>query len=188
MAQRPRIDKESIVLAALALLREGGWAAVSAREIAARLGSSTMPIYSVMGSMERLRAECDKAARALFEAAIRRPCTGKEALDLAAGYVAFARDEPRLFGFVLAGIATQPSFVIDIQGDTDGNPAIPRQLDLIMRRLMDLGHCHDSATRSLIFAHGLACLSSSGVIDVDDAEIIRQLQAAGAAFRKAPRA
>lgn len=183
MSDRPVINIASIIDAALDLVREGGWTGVSARGIASRLGTSTTPIYSIAGSMERLKAECLLSARRLFEASIRRPFTGKEALDIATGYVVFARDEPRLFRFVLDCLASEPSFAIDLQADPELPAVVPGPVEDIMKRLVASGHCHDSATRALIFAHGLACLASSGLAVMDDAEIIRQLQAAGSALR-----
>lgn len=183
MSDRPVIDIETIIGAALDLIREGGWVGVSARGIAARLGASTTPIYSIMGSMEGLKAKCLESARSLFEASIRRPRTGKEALDIAMGYIVFARDEPRLFRFVLDCLSSEASFAIDLEADPELPAAVPGPLEEIMKRLVASGHCHDSATRALIFAHGLACLASSGLAAMDDAEIIRQLQAAGSALR-----
>lgn len=183
MSDRPVIDIATIIGTALDLVREGGWECVSARGIAARLGTSTTPIYSLAGSMERLKAECLKSARRLFEASIRHPFTGKEALDFATGYVVFARDEPRLFRFVLDCLSAEADFAIDLQADPEQPVTVPDQLEGIMKRLVASGHCHDSATRALIFAHGLACLASSGLAAMDDAEIIRQLQAAGSALR-----
>lgn len=133
--------------------------------------------------MERLKDECLESAKRLFEASIRRPSTGKEALDNAIGYVVFARDEPRLFRFVLDCLSSESSFTIDLQADPEPPMAVPSPLEGIMKRLIASGHCHDSATRALIFAHGLACLASSGMAKMDDAEILRQLQATGSALR-----
>lgn len=183
MSDRPVITISAIIDAALDLVREGGWASVSARGIASRLGTSTTPIYSIAGSMESLKAGCLEAARRLFEASVRHPFTGKEALDIATGYVVFARDEPRLFRFVLDCLSEEASFAIDLQAEPELPAAVPGPLEGIMKRLIASGHCHDSATRALIFAHGLASLASSGLATMDDAEIIRQLQAAGSALR-----
>ena len=52
MARRVKFDRESIIRAALDIVREGGPEALNARAVAARLGSSTQPLYSGLGSME----------------------------------------------------------------------------------------------------------------------------------------
>ncbi len=57
MTQRTFFTKEMIVDAAFQLTREKGWGAVTARNVARRLGSSTMPLYSSMKSMEDIEAE-----------------------------------------------------------------------------------------------------------------------------------
>ena len=54
MTQKLFFTSEAILEAAYSLTREKGWAAVSARSIAKKLGSSTMPIYSTLKSMEEI--------------------------------------------------------------------------------------------------------------------------------------
>ena len=46
MPRRVKFDRESIIRAALDIVREGGPEALNARAVAARLGSSTQPLYS----------------------------------------------------------------------------------------------------------------------------------------------
>jgi AcrR family transcriptional regulator len=181
------IERERIVEAALAIIREGGWAAVSARAIAARLGASTMPIYSAVGSMAELKGAAAARAAELLAAAQRVRRTGDEILDLAVGYVAFAREEPRLF-----------RFIGEAQRGTEGRAAMEESLEeqlatgapgvaspalrSLLAEFADPARRKDFVFRSWVFTHGLAEMLVSGLVAMDDAEIARQLGAAGGAF------
>ena len=181
------IERERIVEAALAIIREGGWAAVSARAIAARLGASTMPIYSAVGSMAELKGAAAARAAELLAAAQRVRRTGDEILDLAVGYVAFAREEPRLFRFIGEAqggpegrAATEESLEEQLATGAPGvaSPA----LRSLLAEFADPARRKDFVFRSWVFTHGLAEMLVSGLVAMDDAEIARQLGAAGGAF------
>ncbi|MFW5878672.1 MAG: TetR/AcrR family transcriptional regulator, partial [Myxococcota bacterium] len=100
MNQPSVYSREGIVDAALDVIREQGWSAASTRAIAKKLGSSTMPIYSHLHSRDELEKETRRAARDLLQEHQLRSYTGEPLLDLAFGYVAFARDERNLFRFL----------------------------------------------------------------------------------------
>jgi len=82
---------------ALALVREKGWGALSARALASRLGSSIGPIYSAFGSMEEIQKDVLRRIDSVFGDFVARGASGKDFLDLGIGFVLFARDEPRLY-------------------------------------------------------------------------------------------
>jgi hypothetical protein len=115
--------------------------------------------------------------------AVRKPASGP-ALDLALGFVAFAREEPRLFRFVVDGLgnadvnvtaaATDPLFVSGF------GPSSP--IAEVFRRLSGAGQRQDFVLRTWIFTYGLAELVSTGHVAMDDAEVARHLGAAGGAF------
>ena len=100
MTQRVQFTREMIVETAFALTREVGWAAVTARTIAKRLGSSTMPIYSSLRSMEEIENEVRTMAEKLLLDYQQQRYTDDLPLNMAEGYVRFAKDEPQLFRFL----------------------------------------------------------------------------------------
>ncbi len=183
MGAHATIDVNDIVSAAIQIVREAGWDAVSARRIAGRLGCSTMPIYSGAGSMQDLRTLTKARAVEMLETSQRIPRTGNPALDLAVGYVAFAREEPKLFHFVLSedGSPRPPSPEESMRAGRerliDDAPKMGGILDSILKSVQG-----DFLFRSWIFTHGLAELVASGVVEMSDEEILRHLNAAGAAF------
>lgn len=54
MPPKPKCTKEQIVKAALKLVSERGEKALTARELGKKLGSSSCPIFTALGSMDEL--------------------------------------------------------------------------------------------------------------------------------------
>ena len=67
MPPKTKYTREEIVLAALALTRESGFAAVTARGLAARLGCSAKPIFGLFRNMEEVQREVLSAANAIYQ-------------------------------------------------------------------------------------------------------------------------
>jgi AcrR family transcriptional regulator len=183
MTQRMTFTKEMIVDAAFSLTRELGWGGVTARTIAQRLGSSTMPLYSSLKSMEEIEREVREKAEELIHDYQRRPFADERLLSSAVGYVVFARDEPKLFRFLYVDRPlTQPAQE-GVQ-NTDGSAArfqssggVVDLADQAATALRD-----PAVLKSWAFTHGLASLISSKVIDLPDERIASLLMEAGAAF------
>lgn len=181
--------RERVVEAAYELIRESGWRSVSARAIADRLGSSTMPIYSHLRSI----AEVERALRGKAYALLRDYQTrswtqaGQDQLmDMAFGYIAFARDEANLFRFLYV---ERPE-VIGEEGLDQMSRAFDQQFDDKTPQAEALGTLDRDARAALmqnswIFTHGLAMLVSSGALgECSDETILRFLGNAGEAFYK----
>jgi AcrR family transcriptional regulator len=178
VTQRMTFTREMIVAAAFALTRELGWRNVSARTIAQRLGSSTMPLYSSLKSMEELEKEVRGEAEELMHDYQRRSYSAETLLNSAIGYVAFARDEPNLFRFLYVDRPV-------VQGTEGGEKAADLES---VGGVVDIADQAATAMRdptvlkNWAFVHGLASLISGKVIDLQDERIQALLQEAGAAF------
>jgi len=195
MTARLSIEPERIIEATIELIRAGGWDAVSARNLADRIGCSTMPIYSSIGSMETLRELAADQAESLLFKEQRKKRTDNEALDMAIGYVDFARKEPRLFRFVIAERARAHQLERENRSGVHGPPGTARASGLkqdgvrsvstvrsMLESIDGASDQDDFLLRSWAFTHGIAELISSGVITLDEREIIRHLSAAGGAL------
>jgi AcrR family transcriptional regulator len=175
--------RERVVDAAFELIREGGWSSVTARSIAERLGSSTMPIYSHLRSIAEVERALRAKARTMLKEFQSRPWTDDVLLNLAFGYIAFARDERHLFRFLYID---RPDVIAEremsgMKGFFDQEFADrPEVSDAVAT----LGPGLDSLVEhSWIFTHGLAMLLSSGSIGhCTDERILELLQNAGQAF------
>jgi len=97
MAPQTKFHKTDTIEAAFSIVRRHGWEKLSARSIAAELGSSTMPIYSNLKSMGDLEETIVKKALDLLLSFQKTPRTGDPILDLGLGYVLFAKHERHLF-------------------------------------------------------------------------------------------
>lgn len=90
--------KEEIISAAIAVTREMGFEALTARELAARLGASTRPIFTYFDTMEQLRGEVYAYAKGLYRDYILR---GLEEpipnLGVGMRLLRFAKEEPALY-------------------------------------------------------------------------------------------
>lgn len=100
MPPKFKFTREEIIQAALDLTRESGIAAVTARGLGAKLGSSVKPIFSLFENMEEVQNEVLKAAEKLSQARIRETMeSGQYPPYKASGiaYICFAREEKELF-------------------------------------------------------------------------------------------
>jgi AcrR family transcriptional regulator len=181
MTQRTTFTKEMILDAAFALARTEGWQAVTARNIARKLGSSTMPLYSKLGSMDEIEAALSARTVALLQEFQRRPYTDNPLLSSAIGYVVFARDEPHLFRFLFLD---RPGLALSLP---PAEPApVPRVEDAPDYYRIDeqpLTALKDPfVLKNWVFVHGLASLAAGRVIELTDARIRELVEEAAASF------
>ena len=98
MPPKPRFTREQIVEAALDLVRQRGFRALTARELATRMGMSTRPIFSYFDSMEGLKSEVFSRSKEVFGEFIKEGLKSPVPfLGLGLQYIRFARQEPQLF-------------------------------------------------------------------------------------------
>lgn len=183
MAPKATVKPNEIVDAALELVRELGADDLSARNLAKRLGISTMPIYSHYPGMTELEAEVKKQAGQIFMEFQRRPYTDNPFMNMAVGYVEFARAEPRLMELIfLRGQQSPPpkgadikEVLVEILGDQAQEPA--------SKKILEEPGIDSLAFKARIFGHGLAMMVYSGELaHITQDEIIRTLSESGEAF------
>ena len=184
MTQKATFTREMIIEAAFVLMREVGWAGVTARTIAQRLGSSTMPLYSSLKSMDEVEKEVRAKAEALMHDYQRRPFADERLHSSAVGYVVFARDEPHAFRFLFFDRPLTMPVAGNPLGVASGTPTdvnavggVVNLADQAATALRD-----PVVLKSWAFTHGLASLISSKVIDLPTERIASLLLEAGTAF------
>lgn len=100
MPPKAKVTKEDIIHAAADVIREDGAAALNARAVASRLGTSTQPIFSHYNTMEALKTDTVSYADELYQSFLQRDMTsGEYPVYKASGiaYIRFAREEKELF-------------------------------------------------------------------------------------------
>ncbi|TFG62033.1 MAG: WHG domain-containing protein [Spirochaetales bacterium] len=183
MAQRKYFDSTMILETAFIITQESGWQNVTARTIAKRLGSSTMPIYSEMKSMQDIEKAVQEKAQELLKSYQTGTYTDNSLLNLAVGYVVFSMEEPRLFHFLFMdrNDARTPENGADGETRYRQNMGTARGIDELMAQIP--ASDQDSfILESWIFTHGLASLLSGGVLSLSRQQIIGLLDDAGGAF------
>ncbi len=89
--------RDDVIAAALRLVEDDGLDALTARAVAARLGSSVAPVYRQFGTMGELADEVmARAVEQLMDHA-RRPWTDDRFLNMGTGIAVFARDHANLY-------------------------------------------------------------------------------------------
>ena len=98
MPPKVKFQKEEIVQAALAVAREQGIQAVTAREVARKLQVSPRPIFTWFDSMDHLREEVRSRAEEKYRGYIERGLSEEiPFLGVWRQYLRFAREEPELY-------------------------------------------------------------------------------------------
>lgn len=165
MPPRIRITKESIVDAAIDLVREQGTDALTTRALANRLNCSTQPIFSNFPNMEALQYAVLEKAYALYTqrtfAAMR---AGKYTPYKASGmaYIEFAVEEPQLFRLL---------YMRDRTGEEHNNDTAESEqiVRVIMQNTgLDSTRAHQLHEDLWMLVHGLAALYATGFEEYDE--------------------
>jgi AcrR family transcriptional regulator len=183
VGQRAIFNKGMILDAAFALVRETGWTAVTARNIARKINSSTMPIYTSVRSMEDIEKELKARVFGLFQEYQKRPYTDNPMLNMAVGYVMFAKHEPNLFRFLYVERPDSVNF-FDVLRQAEYLTQSFSSVPGVREQLAELPQGPQSplVLNSWIYTHGLASMVSSGVLNLTDERIKSLLLEAGGAF------
>jgi len=188
VARRNIYQRDDVLAAALEVVREHGFAQLSARRVADRLGASTAPVYSNFASMDDLARAAKLAIADLVLAETAVPRSGEPFLDMGVGVLEFARQQPELYNAVfLTG-----------RDDADAGLHVMEVLLERMSRLEGLAALDPVERRILlrkmaIFTHGLAGHVTAGHTDaVSWEEVLALLNETGRAviadaFNQPPR-
>lgn len=179
---KTKFTKEKIYEAAFVILKEKGWAQVSARNIAKALEASTMPIYSTVESMEEVEKELKvRTLRMMHEYQLGQ-YTDNPFLNSALGYIFFARDLPHLFRFLYFE-RPEPVSGQELKDLKKRLPKELRELAVDYFRQKTPLDINSVALYNWVFTHGLAVLLYSGVLtNISNKEIVSVLEKAGNAF------
>ena len=165
----------AVLQAALDVVRQHGWGALAARSVAERLGASVAPVYSAFGSMESLLRETLKETRRLLQEYTSRASSELPFLNIGAGVVSFARDEPLLYQ---ALFQVRHRFQDVVEG-------VNASILSWMKSNVQLGLLTDAARERLydnigFYTMGLAAAVAAGrVADVSTDNIVRLLKNMG---------
>ena len=164
MPPKVKFTREQIITAALNVTRKNGIVGLTARGLAAELGSSAKPIFGLFQNMEEVQKEIIAAANTLYQSYISRGMTeGKYPPYKASGiaYIQFAKEEKELFKLL---------FMRDRTGEKieENREEIRPMLNIIMK---NLGISEDEARvfhlELWLYVHGIATMIATNYLDWD---------------------
>ena len=165
MPPRVKFSREEIIAAALDIVRRGGMAALTARSLAAELGSSAKPVFGLFENMQEVQDEVVRAANAEYQSFLRAEMMrGAYPPYKASGmaYIAFARQEKELFKLL---------FMCDRSHETvrDERESIRPIIDIIKKNLgLDEERAFLFHMEMWIFVHGIATMIATSYLCWDD--------------------
>lgn len=172
MPPKNKHTKEEIISAALSLAKEGGKDAVTARAVAARLGSSSKVIFGFFESMDALLKEVYAQSNRIYLEHRRKTVeSGEYPLYKAGGmsYIGFAKDEPQLFKML---------FMCDRRKDEQNE--VSEELNSFANMISEmLGITKEEAfvfhLEMWVYVHGIASMIATGYLDWETDMISRML-------------
>jgi len=164
--------KDEIVNAALALTREKGFAAVSARALGERLGTSSRPVFSHFSNMAQVQEAIVAAANGLYQTYRKEETeSGQYPPYKASGmaYIRFAKEEKELFKLLFMRDRSQESVKED-----------PEEMDALITLIgRQIGIGREEAKLFYLemwaFTHGIAAMIATNYLDWDEAFVSRAL-------------
>lgn len=174
MPKSTTITRDVILENAFEIVRKEGFAVLTARNIAQKIGCSTQPIYWAYKNMDDLKSEIiQKALRHLKNRMCEYRKTGNPFLDLGLGYVQTAHTEPVLFKAIyvdnILNVKMTELFIDNreiveiMQGSADYQKMSGEGMTNIIEK-------------SWMLAHGIASLVATGLFVYDEEKILEILE------------
>ena len=161
MPPKAKFTREEIIQAALEIVRSEGFAALTARALGAKLGSSARPIFTVFQSMEEVQQAVVDAAKALYREYIKRGLSATPAFKgVGTQYILFSINEPKLFQLLFMNEHD------DVPELSTVLPIIDENYDEILSSVKDgYGLSHETAEKLYhhlwVYTHGIAALCAT---------------------------
>ncbi len=171
MPRKFMFTREEVLAAALNLAREQGIAAVTARGLGEKLGSSSKPIFSLFENMEDVLRGVMEAADELYRNYLKEDmASGKYPPYKASGmaYIRFAKEEKELFKLL---------FMRDRSHENTDNKEENKQLlELIQQNLgINKEEAYLFHLEMWIYVHGMATMLATSYLELDEAFISKVL-------------
>lgn len=180
MARKISITKEMLLQSAFEAAREEGFAQVTARKLAAKVGCSTQPIFRVYSSMEEVYDEIYRRAVDYFSDFYGKYQGESQTpfANLGMAYIEFAQREPQLFRMLFMEAKRCGATLFEIlNGKTN---ALHQEIAKAKKQgAKDPG---DIFMKMWIFIHGAACMMITGDYDLSKQETRSLLETSYVSF------
>ena len=181
MPPRIKVSKEQVLNTAFEMTREEGFNALTARKLAAKLGSSTQPIFRAYENMDTLKEDLFyKSVDFFSENMLKSLGSGEPAyLSMGRAYIELAKGERHLFELVAS--------VEEHQGEEIHEFLQKGDCRNLLEKLPDVSHLDIEQKRELfrmvwMFTHGVATQVTGKRIELDEDRIRDMLERAYKGF------
>jgi len=167
MPPKVKYTKEDVIGAAFVVVEKHGLRELTARSVAAELGSSTAPVYRYFATMNELALEVIRATQKTLLEYTSRPYTDRIFLNMGTGVAMFACEHSQLYrALLLEGDSYQDvvtEFLETLERELVKDPRFT-SLSAAERRVL--------LRKMWTFTHGLASLICVGLTDQCDEKFV----------------
>lgn len=163
MPPKAKFTRDEILDTALAITKELGIDAVTARELGNRLGSSARPIFTVFENMDEVKELVIVRAKELYGQYVEEGLTNQIAFKgVGIAYIRFAMEQPRLFQLLFMRAVQDSKNVSMIL------PVIDDNYDRILQSVQEPYGLEREAAQKLYqhlwtYTHGIATMFATGL-------------------------
>ena len=173
MPPKARYTKEQITDVAYGMVRKYGSDMISARNLAAELGTSTSPIFAAFESIDEVLSAVEKKAERLYVSYLSEGLAQLPAFKGAGlKYIQFAKDEPELFKFLFMRPGSdEPSHYLPAGFKFE--PTVRSAVGSVYQ--IDPDKAKWVYNHLSVYTHGLAVLFAQGNCVFTDEDVSRML-------------
>ena len=175
MAPKFKFTKEEVLSVTIDFIRENGIEALTARELAKKLDSSTKVIFSLFSNMKNLEDEAKFAAENIFSEKVNLALKDDSPFKrLGVEYILFSKNEPKLFQWLFLKKG------IEVESFKDFLPMRDYEYKSVIESIDEEYKISIENSKKLyehlfIYSHGIATLTVTGIYNFTPTEIIEYM-------------
>ena len=175
MAPKFKFTKEEVLTVTIDFIRENGIEALTAREIAKKLESSTKVIFSLFSNMKNLEDEAKFVAEKIFSEKVNLALKDDSPFKrLGVEYILFSKNEPKLFQWLFMKKG------IEVGSFKDFLPMRDYEYRLVIESIdeeykISIENAKKFYEHLFIYSHGIATLTVTGIYNFTPSEIIEYM-------------
>ena len=175
MAPKFKFTKEEVLTVTIDFIRENGIEALTARELAKKLESSTKVIFSLFSNMKNLEDEAKFAAENIFSEKVNLALKDDSPFKrLGVEYILFSKNEPKLFQWLFMRKG------IEVESFKDFLPMRDYEYRSVIESIdeeykISIENAKKFYEHLFIYSHGIATLTVTGIYNFTPSEIIEYM-------------
>ena len=175
MAPKFKFTKEEVLTVTIDFIRENGIEALTARELAKKLESSTKVIFSLFSNMKNLEDEAKFVAEKIFSEKVNLALKDDSPFKrLGVEYILFSKNEPKLFQWLFMKKG------IEVGSFKDFLPMRDYEYRSVIESIdeeykISIENAKKLYEHLFIYSHGIATLTVTGIYNFTPTEIIEYM-------------